>query len=224
MKFVGSVVAVALLLAASSFAQEVNPASSTLRAVPGYTSSAQEVTFYNTGDSELIVTVSIKGPFAIPENLCGGEVKPQEHCAVWVTYTPEAIETHTGGLTFTFNGQAVPVPLTGEGIDLIPTITKMRCEPRTCQPRGGGQSPVFGISVSAGKGYMIPNGEQVDVNCVEFSGPWRGTEVYGSGTLEGGKTQVALHLPHPHVMWHCYANYNGDGEFGPSSAEVRTVW
>ena len=225
MKFVRLVVAVALLFAASSFAQEVKAASSTFKAIPGYTSPPQEVTFYNTGDSELTVTISIRGLFAIPQNLCGGEVKPRSHCAVWVTYTPEAIETDTGSLTFTFNGQTVSVALTGEGIDLIPTKTTMRCEPGTCRANhDGGTEPGFNIKVSAGKGYEIPNGEQVDVSCVEFSGPHRGTAVYGIGTLENGATVVSLQLPYAREMWHCYTTYNGDAEFAPSSAEIHTVW
>jgi hypothetical protein len=110
-----------LCLSSLLLAQKVEPPSVTIDAVPGYSSSPQDVVFSNTGDSEITLTISISGPFSIPTNKCGRGVKPGTHCNVYVVYTPEAIETDTGTLGFTFNGQTVSVPLTGNGVSTIPT-------------------------------------------------------------------------------------------------------
>jgi len=93
-------------------------------AVPGYTSPYQDVRFYNTGGSELTLTISVSGSmFAAPENWCTNGVKPGTHCNVYVTYTPLGIETDNGSLLFAFNDQTVSVPLTGEGVQSIPTFS-----------------------------------------------------------------------------------------------------
>jgi hypothetical protein len=40
-----------------------------------------------------------------------------------VSYTPPGIETDNGSLLFAFNDQTVSVPLTGEGVQSIPTFS-----------------------------------------------------------------------------------------------------
>jgi hypothetical protein len=103
--------------------QVVKPSSVTVMAVPGYTSPYQDVRFFNTGSSELTLAISVSGSmFAIPENRCTNGVKPGSHCDVYVTYAPLGIETDNDTVTFAFNDQTVSVPLTGEGVQSIPTI------------------------------------------------------------------------------------------------------
>jgi|HubBroStandDraft_4_1064222.scaffolds.fasta_scaffold263394_1 hypothetical protein len=214
-------IAAALLMTSASFAQEVKPASLTFEAVPGYTSPQQDVRLFNTGESEFLVTVSITGPFSIPTNDCGKEVKPKGHCDVWVTYSPTEVETDTGTLTFSLNDQTVSVPLTGDGVSLLPTVTKMKCQEGTCRPKPS--EKLFKITVTAPDGYAIPDGEQVDISCVERTGIHRGTTVNTTGSLQDGVSLVSLSIPYD-AEWGCSATYNGDAEFASSEGELHTVW
>ena len=86
--------------------------------VVGQTSSPQSVSLKNTGESELTFSdISISGHFSITVNYCENGVKPQTHCNVYVTFTPQAIGTETGTLTFVDNASNSPqtVSLTGTG-------------------------------------------------------------------------------------------------------------
>jgi hypothetical protein len=86
--------------------------------VVGQTSSPQSVSLTNTGESELTFSdISISGHFSITVNYCENGVKPQTHCNVYVTFTPQAIGTETGTLTFVDNASNSPqtVSLTGTG-------------------------------------------------------------------------------------------------------------
>ncbi len=70
----------------------------------GQTSPQQRITLKNTGNAELKITdISISGNFALPVNKCASGVKPGTHCNVYVTFTPHAVGTETGTLTFTDN-------------------------------------------------------------------------------------------------------------------------
>lgn len=86
--------------------------------VVGQTSSPKSVSLKNTGESELTFSdISISGDFSITVNDCENGVKPQTHCNVYVTFTPQAIGTETGTLTFVDNASNSPqtVSLTGTG-------------------------------------------------------------------------------------------------------------
>jgi len=86
--------------------------------VVGQTSSPQSVSLKNTGEPELTFSdISITGDFSISANYCANGVKPQTHCNVYVTFTPQAIGTETGTLTFVDNASNSPqtVSLTGTG-------------------------------------------------------------------------------------------------------------
>lgn len=208
MKLIHCVAAVIGMLFAALLlqAQEVGPTSLTLVAVPGYTSSPQSVFFKNTGDSQITLTVSITGPFAIPTNSCGRGVKPGTHCNVYVTYKPVAIETDTGTLTFSFNGQTVSVPLTGDGVSVVPTSTK-------------------GFSLSKKKqqaswtlfaeGDVIPNGELGFFHCIDFEGV---NEQNAQGPFVNNKVIFSLDTFFDGDHWNdCMVYYNGDAEFAETS-------
>jgi hypothetical protein len=211
-------VSVLLLFAASLLhAQEVKPASVTIQAVPGQTSPQQKVVFTNTGDSDLTLTISITGPFSIPENKCGHPVKPLLHCDVWVNYSPQEIGTDTGTLAFTFNDQTVSVPLNGNALDLLVTSARLQLK------RDGGLK----TTMSVANGYHVPDGEQVTVFCTAVSGPDKGYEVNASAVLTGGVAEVSASIVDVlggHYMWRCYSAYYGDAEFAGSSSGLITVW
>jgi hypothetical protein len=78
----------------------------------------QLVSLKNTGESELTFSdISISGDFSITVNHRANGVKPQTHCNVYVTSTPQAIGTETGTLTFVDNASNSPqtVSLYGHG-------------------------------------------------------------------------------------------------------------
>jgi hypothetical protein len=86
--------------------------------VVGQTSSQKNISLKNTGDSQLTAPdISISGDFSITVNDCADGVKPQTHCNVYVTFTPQAIGSETGSLTFVDNASNSPqtVSLTGTG-------------------------------------------------------------------------------------------------------------
>lgn len=198
-------VMVVLFLTSLLQAQVVKPTSLTLVAVPGYSSSPQTVAFFNTGDTELALTISITGPFSIPTNKCGGGVKPGVHCNVYVIYTPTGIETDTGTLGFTFNGQTVSVALTGDGVSIIPTSMKVQTSRSKLE---------ITVHMSAEKD-LIPNGEEIWVNCIADENPDQ--QAGGSGPLEDNKAIVPFVVKDGYQgKWQCGAQYLGDPEFAPS--------
>jgi hypothetical protein len=199
-----------LLTVASTLHGQVvaKPSSVTVMAVPGYTSPSQDVRFVNTGDTELSPTVSIDNSvFTIADNRCLNGVKPGTHCDIYIAYTPDGIETDNGTLTFTTSGQSMSVPLTGEGVQSIPTITNMH----------GGSDKVT-ASVIAPDGYKIPDGEPVNFECQNYGGGENKT-----GTLAHGKTTVILsacNTQGENYSWSCDGFYVGDGQFAPSWNEA----
>ncbi|MGO8797337.1 MAG: choice-of-anchor D domain-containing protein [Candidatus Sulfotelmatobacter sp.] len=84
------------------------------------TSAAKTVTLTNTGTATLDITsiAIMLGPnFAISSNTCGATLAAGKTCKVKVTFTPSAIGSATGTLTFTDNASGSPqtVSLTGTG-------------------------------------------------------------------------------------------------------------
>jgi hypothetical protein len=94
--------------------------------VLGTTSPAKLVKLTNTGTGTLNITsITISGDFAISTKTCGSTVAAGASCTVSVTFTPTAINTRTGTLTFTDDAnpatQTVALSGVGTAISLSPT-------------------------------------------------------------------------------------------------------
>jgi hypothetical protein len=170
------------------------------------TSKQVNVSFTNTGNSDLDLTISISGPFAIPVNHCGRGVKVGTHCNVDVTYTPEAVETDTGTLAFNFGEGTAAVSLTGTGVTSLSYSTKTKLTgPKGYFDIEEGLTLTFSATVTS-KGGTISDGEQVNFYCDNSNGGgWRGAL---PGTIEGGVATI-----YPYVdqvgSWQCWAIYPG---------------
>jgi hypothetical protein len=198
-------------------AQALKPASLTIYALPNSTSPQQRIQFSNTGSSELTLTISAGGPFAIPKNDCKHPLKAFGHCYVWVTYSPTAYGTDDGMLTFAFNDQSVSVALTGEGVHLIPTSNELQLK------RDG----TLKTTITVVNGYKVPDGEQIQVMCTCVSGPQKGYVVYATGTLQNEVASVPSSIVDVlggHFMWSCSSAYFGDADFELSGSQSVTVW
>jgi hypothetical protein len=87
--------------------------------VVGSTSPAKTVTLKNTGTATLeISSIKPTGDFAISANTCGAALAGKKSCNVSITFTPMALGTLTGTLTFTDNAANSPqtVALSGTGV------------------------------------------------------------------------------------------------------------
>jgi uncharacterized repeat protein (TIGR03803 family) len=116
------------------------PAALNFGQVPvGQTSPQKLVSLTNTGNSQLTVSgISISGDFALPINQCADGVKSGTHCNVYVTYTPHALETDTGTLTFTDNASNSPqtILLTGTGASAASEMTWLTVGGRASSGQG----------------------------------------------------------------------------------------
>ena len=85
------------------------------------TTAAKIVTLTNTGTATLnISSITTNGDFAKSATTCGATVAAGASCTVSVTFTPTAINTRTGTLTFNDDASNSPqnVPLTGVGTEV----------------------------------------------------------------------------------------------------------
>lgn len=175
----------------------------------GQTSPQQIVTLKNTGDSQLTVSsIAISGNFALPKNTCANGVKPGTHCNVYVTFTPHALETETGTLTFTDNASNNPqtVSLTGTGSSTANTKTVLTASPKSIY---AGQLITFTAKVTSLGGGAIPDGE-----VVQFE---RAGVGLGSGTLLSGVASLTIALSGlSQNSEGIAAQYQGDPTFNPS--------
>jgi hypothetical protein len=149
----------------------------------------------------ITLTISITGPFSIPTNKCGRGVRPGTHCNVYVVYTPEAVETAYGALAFTFDSQTVSVSLTGNGVSIIPTSFT--------HVSHNGEGNV-NVTLNA-EGYVIPDGEQVWLNCIDYEGV---KQYRNDGALKSNKATIVF--TGPLEDWQCNVRYSGDSEFAGS--------
>jgi hypothetical protein len=83
----------------------------------GTTSAAQTVTLTNTGTGSLSITSIVPSGDYGQTNTCGTFVAAAGNCTISVTFTPTAVGTRTGAITFTDNAANSPqsVSLTGTG-------------------------------------------------------------------------------------------------------------
>jgi hypothetical protein len=216
-RFVGSVVAM-LLLCLSISAQEVSPTNVNFGdVVVGQTSRQVNVTFTNTGNSDLELTITISGPFAIPVNHCGRGVKVGTHCNVDVTYTPNAEETDAGTLLFNYGQGTVDVPLTGTGVATLTYPTKNKLKgPKDVGISEAGTYVSFYDTVTS-KGGTIPDGELVYFTCENSKG---GGFRKVPAPVEASVAFLYIYIDQ-FGTYSCTANYPGDSQFDPS---VSNTW
>ena len=106
------------------------PAPPTFPSEPvGTTSPAQTVTLTNTGNANLTFTaIGVTGPFAIAASgtTCStsSPVAPSGSCSAAITFTPTAVGTNSGSLSFTDNATNSPqtVGLTGTGTGAVVSL------------------------------------------------------------------------------------------------------
>jgi hypothetical protein len=180
----------------------------------GQTSPQKLVALKNTGVSQLTVSsIAISGNFALPKNTCANGVKPGTHCNVYVTFTPHALETETGTLTFTDNASNSPqiVSLIGTGSNAVPTQTTLTASPKSIY---AGQPITFTAKVTSLGGGVIPDGETV---LFERAG-------YGLGSAPLHSGIASLTIPVSGISQNSQgiaALYPGDQTFNPSKGSVN---
>lgn len=201
------VIAIALL-AATLHAQQVKPQSTTITAVPGYSSSPQRLSLFNTGNEPMTVQVSITGPFSISDNRCQKGVKPATHCDVYVVYSPQQLGTDSGELDFIYDGQTNAIQLLGNSVSTIPTMTKAQYSTTTQQ--------IHATLVAAGD--FVPNGELMWASCMSSDG------VNSFAAWEAlTNNKATIDFPDGNQgVWLCEVYYQGDAEFGPSTWHIKT--
>lgn len=207
-------------------AQAVKPASLSFLGVVGQTSPQQTAAFFNKGNTQLSLTISIAGPFAIPVNDCGRGVQPGTHCNVFVTYAPTGVGQDTGLLTFNYGEGAATVTLSGSGVSSIGTeldnYANFKDQYRL--GHGVGFEAKFFIDTTPKEGYDIPYGELVSFSCTN------GSETVSLGTSPIERACNKRHCPAPAHgkvgssfvpdqtgQWQCNGTYPGDAVFSPST-------
>jgi len=107
------------LLAPASASVTVSPATLSFAKLPlGETSPLQTVTLTNNQSAILTLhNIFAGGDFAIASKTCGADLAAHASCKVAVTFTPKAIGTRTGTLSFSDNAANSPqtVSLKGTG-------------------------------------------------------------------------------------------------------------
>jgi hypothetical protein len=147
------------------------------------TSPQHRISLQNLGSSKITVSkISVSGDFALALNSCDKGVKPATHCDVYVTFTPPALGTHSGTLTFVDNATNSPqtVVLTGAGATTVATGTAITASAKQIL---AGQPITFTATVTSLGGGIIPDGEQV-----LFRSEQQG--FIGYGTLKAGVASV----------------------------------
>jgi hypothetical protein len=182
----------------------------------GCTSPQKRISLTNTGDAQLTMdNISITGLFAIPVNRCGNGVKVGTHCDVYVTYSPEALQTDAGTLTFNDNASNSPqtVSLNGHGATTVPTETKME-KPNPRQIYVGQTTTLTANVVSLG-GCAIPDGE-----VIHFQNKYRS---FCDGLIQGGvATCQTSNFPVAHHVG-IHAVYPGNAQYYASQSQPARV-
>ncbi len=127
----------------------------------GTTSPAKTVTLDNTSTDTLdISSITPSGDFAISANTCGATLAGKKSCKVSITFTPMALGTLTGTLTFTDNAANSPqtVPLSGTGV-----------ESATLTPASAVYAKQKVGTTSAAKTFTLTNNQPVDLTGIAIS-------------------------------------------------------
>jgi hypothetical protein len=234
-------VAIALLFASSLLFGQVlaNPTSLSFEAVPPNTSPFEDLAFLNQGSTTLTLSISISGPpFAIAENRCGNGVKPNTHCNLYLTYSPQSVgAVDSGSLTINYGSGVTVVQLSGQGVSSIPTWAHLGVpEFESSKVPLGETYYLHGQVGSEDKFYAPPAGETAYLSCTT-----NGEESINNEGVSLALCNVARDCPgvdaHPYGTepyalaiytitptqtsqigaWECTMSYDGDGLLGPST-------
>jgi hypothetical protein len=232
--------AIAVLFANSLlFGQAVNPSSLAFEAVPSNTSPSEDLAFLNDGSTTLTLSIGISGPpFAIAENRCGNGVKPNTHCNLYLTYSPQSVgESDSGSLTINYGSGVTIVQLSGQGVSSIPTWAHVGPVQYESSKERLGET--FNLRAEVGADdriYAPPAGENGYLSCTT-----NGIESINNQGASLSLCDVAKDCPgiadghhaEPYALatyaltlnqtsqigvWECTMSYDGDGLLGPSSS------
>ncbi len=192
-------------------------------AVVGSSSPAQRAQFTNTGSSDLSLTVSISGPFAISVDHCLNGAHARSHCDIYVYYTPLVVgEIDDGQLTVDYGSGSVSEPLTGVGVAFLPTALGFPLQKSRYK---FGQDVKFRVKLQAGndrEGYQIPLGELIHFTFTNGTETVNLTAVilcqYRNCYNPEHGIAMGDFIPDQSGTWTVTANYLGDTQYGPSSA------
>lgn len=218
-----------LFIASLVSAQRVNPSSFSFESVPPNTTPEQNLTFFNTGTTQLTLSFTIPTPFTIADNRCAKGVKPGTHCNLYLTYTAQTVgEQDNGNLVIDYGDGSVSVPLSGAGVQWIAT-SFWRTWNNHPNIRLGDPVDVYATLTLADPSYYSRGcGGQVVWSCSNGQG--------GSGSTSAGLSEVGGGLchgrgfkghclkaggqfvPNQKGQWSCSVTYPGDGVCGPSSS------
>jgi len=179
--------------------------------LPGQTSPPKLVSLKNTGTSELTVSnIAISPYFNIATNHCANGVKPGTHCNVDVTFSPTALGTENGTLSFADSASGSPqiVSLIGMGSNMVATDLTLTSSPN---PSTDGEPVIFTAMVTP----PPPNGEIISF--------MNGKTVLGTGPLSSGSATLDISTLKTGTKV-VTAVYGGDSTFnGSTSNAVKQV-
>jgi uncharacterized repeat protein (TIGR03803 family) len=220
------------LLAVNLYGQQLSSSAVNFGGWPvDVTSTQDDLAFKNTSGAELTISLTISGgPFAIPVNDCGRGVKPNTHCNIFLTYTPEVLgEQDNGIVTFSYVGNgangSVSATLAGTGTGPFATGTDMSFGP---------QGSAFSFFTTTYSPYQIPLGETILNTCTNQAGTVisYAAQITSQGRCKKGGCEgpyrAYANWTQPiqefeYGSWSCQGEYTGDKEFAPSSGVVNIV-
>jgi hypothetical protein len=155
--------------------------------VVGNTSAAKTVTLSNNQTTTLSITgIAVSGPFAVASNTCGTSVLAGKNCTVGVTFSPTAVGSATGTLTFT--DSAIPSTQTV-------TLSGTGGAPVTLSVAGLSFSTTVAGNTSAAKTVTLTNNQAVTlaITSIAASGPFAvASNTCGTSVLAGKNCTVGV--------------------------------
>ena len=127
----------------------------------GTTSPAKTVTLDNTSTDTLdISSITPSGDFAISANTCGATLAAKKSCKVSITFTPMALGTLTGTLTFTDNAANSPQTVALSGTGVLPATLTPATATYASQAVG---------TTSAAKTFTLTNNQTVALTSIAIT-------------------------------------------------------
>ena len=155
--------------------------------VAGNTSVAKTVTLTNNQGTALgISSIGTTGPFAVASNTCGTSVLAGKSCTVGVTFSPTAVGSAMGTLTFNHNATNSPqmVSLSGTG-----------SAPVTLSVTSLSFSTTVAGNISAAKTVTLTNNQAaaLSINSITVSAPFAlASNTCGTSVLAGKNCTVGV--------------------------------